>query len=98
PGMFDTWMLMLRDYGTMTLADVLAPAIFYARDGHPLVERATATIAMVEGLFREHWKTSAAVYLPNGKVPAPGTLFTNRALAETWARIVREAESAGGDR
>ncbi|MGA7974858.1 MAG: gamma-glutamyltransferase, partial [Pseudolabrys sp.] len=53
PGTFDTWMLMLRDYGTMPVADVLAPAISYARDGYPLVERAAATIAMVEGLFRE---------------------------------------------
>ena len=33
PGMFDTWMLLLRDYGTMRLADVLAPAISYARNG-----------------------------------------------------------------
>ena len=98
PGMFDTWMLLLRDYGTMHLADVLTPAISYARDGHPLVERATATIAMVEGLFRDHWETSAAVYLPNGKVPEPGSLFTNRALADTYTRILREAESAGGDR
>src|SRR5215475_2181218 len=59
PGMFDTWMLLLRDYGTMTLAEVLAPAIGYARNGHPLVERANATIAMVASLFREHWRTSA---------------------------------------
>src|SRR3984893_18693630 len=49
PGTFDTWMMLLRDYGTMRLADVLAPAIFYASHRHPLVERATATIAMVEG-------------------------------------------------
>ena len=98
PGMFDSWMQLLRDYGTMRVADVLAPAISYARHGHPLVERATATIAMVEELFREHWPTSAAVYLPGGKVPAPGTLFTNVALADTYARVLREAESAASDR
>ena len=98
PGMFDTWMRLLRDYGTVRLADVLTPAIAYARDGHPLVERANATIKTVEKLFREHWPTSAAVYLPGGKVPETGTLFTNRALADTYARILREAESAGGDR
>ena len=98
PGTFDTWMLMLRDYGTRRLAEVLAPAIAYARDGHPLVERATATIAIVKDLFREYWPTSAAVYLPGGTVPAPGALFTNQALADTYARIIREAESAGGDR
>jgi gamma-glutamyltranspeptidase / glutathione hydrolase len=98
PGMFDTWMLLLRDYGTLRLEDVLTPAISYARNGHPLVERATATIAMVENLFRQHWPTSAAVYLPDGKVPEPGTLFTNPTLAETYIRVLREAESAGSDR
>ncbi len=98
PGMFDTWMLLLRDYGTMSLAEVLAPAISYASNGHPLVERASATIAMVAKLFREHWLTSAAVYLPHDKVPQPGALFTNRTLADTYARIVREGESIGNDR
>ena len=98
PGMFDTWMRILRDYGTVRLADVLTPAIAYARDGHPLVERANATIKTVEKLFREHWPTSAAVYLPGGKVPETGSLFTNRALADTYARVLREAESAGHDR
>ncbi|MFL5035924.1 MAG: gamma-glutamyltransferase family protein, partial [Microvirga sp.] len=62
------------------------------------VERAVATIGTVEALFREHWKTSAAVYLPNGKLPTPGELFTNTTLADTYERILREAESAGGDR
>ena len=98
PGMFETWMLLLRDYGTMHLADVLTPAISYARNGHPLVERAGATIAMVEQLFREHWPTSAAIYLPSGAVPKPGTLFSNHTLAETYSRVLREARSAGGDR
>jgi gamma-glutamyltranspeptidase/glutathione hydrolase len=98
PGTFETWMLLLRDYGTLKLADVLAPAIEYARSGHPLVERASATIATVEALFRDHWPTSAAVYLPGGKVPPAGTMFANRTLADTYARILREAESAGGNR
>ena len=95
PGMFDTWMLLLRDYGTMRLADVLAPAIFYAREGHPLVERASATIKTVETLFREHWPTSAAVYLRGGKVPETGTLFANPAIADTYAKVLRECDGAG---
>ncbi len=98
PGMFDTWMLLLRDYGPMHPADVLAPAIAYAHNGYPFLERASATVAMVEELFRVHWPTSAAVYMLGGKVPAPGSMFTNRALAETYARVLREAQSAGGDR
>ncbi len=98
PGTFETWMLLLRDYGTMPLREVIAPAIGYAQNGHPLVERANATIATVADLFREHWPTSAAVYLPNGAVPATGTLFANKTLATTYLRILAEAESAGGDR
>ncbi|MFL5099551.1 MAG: gamma-glutamyltransferase family protein [Xanthobacteraceae bacterium] len=98
PGMFDTWMLLLRDYGTLRLTDILTPAITYAANGHPLVERANATIATVEQLFRQHWPTSAAVYLPDNKVPPTGTLFTNKTLAETYARVLREAESAGANR
>src|SRR5580704_330242 len=98
PGTFETWMLLLRDYGTMSLADVLEPALSYATQGHPLVERASATIASVEELFRQHWPTSAAVYLQGGKVPQPGTLFTNPRHAETYRRILREAQHAGGSR
>ena len=98
PGMFDTWMLLLRDYGTMKLADVLTPAISYAQNGHPLVERANATIRTVEKLFRDHWPTSAAIYLPDGKPAETGKLFTNTTLAATYTRVLKEAESAGGDR
>ena len=98
PGMFDTWMRMLRDYGTMTLADVLTPAISYAQNGHPLVERANATIRTVEKMFRDHWPTSAVIYLKDGKPAETGKLFTNPAMAATYARVLKEAESAGGDR
>ena len=98
PGAFDSWMLLLRDYGTIPLAEALAPAIYYASHGHPLVERASATIASVADHFREHWPTSAAIYMPTGSVPAAGTLFTNPILAETYSRVLREASRAGGDR
>jgi gamma-glutamyltranspeptidase/glutathione hydrolase len=98
PGTFDTWMTLLRDYGTMRLTEVLAPAIDYAKNGFPLVERASATIDAVKDQFREHWPTSAAVYLPNGKVPVPGTIFTNPKFAETYERILREAQNGGGSR
>jgi gamma-glutamyltranspeptidase / glutathione hydrolase len=98
PGMFDTWMLLLRDYGTMKLADVLTAAIGYAQNGHPLVERANATIRTVEKLFRDHWPTSAAIYLKDGKPAETGKLFTNKTLAATYTRVLKEAASAGGDR
>ncbi len=96
PGTLDAYLILLRDHGTLRLADVLEPAIFYARHGHPLVERASATIATVRDLFVDHWPTSAAVFLTGGQAPAPGTMFANPGLANTYARIVEE--SRGGSR
>jgi gamma-glutamyltranspeptidase/glutathione hydrolase len=98
PGTFETYMMILRDHGTMRLRDVLEAAIGYAENGHPLVERASATIGTVQDLFRQHWPTSAAVYLPNGSVPAPGSRFTNTRHAETYRRLLKEAEAGGGSR
>jgi len=98
PGTFETWMLLLRDYGTLHLADVLTPAMLYAREGHPLAERASATIASVRDLFLDYWPTSAALYLLAGDVPPPGMLFANPTLAATYARLLTEAEAVGGNR
>ena len=98
PGTFDAYMLMLRDYGTMKLSDVLAPAIGYFLNGHPMVERASATIATVKDNFRDNWPTSAAVYLPGNKVPKPAELFRNQAVGNTYLRIIKEAEAGGGGR
>jgi len=98
PGTFDSYMLLLRDYGTMRLADVLTPAIGYWLNGHPLVERASATIATVADNFREHWPTSAAVFLPGSQVPKPASLFRNSAAGNAYARILEEAKAGGGGR
>jgi gamma-glutamyltranspeptidase/glutathione hydrolase len=94
PGAFDAWMLMLRDYGTLTLREVLEPAVYYAERGHPLLPRVAETIAELAGFFQEEWPTSAAAWLPGGTAPAAGSLFRNPVLAETWKRVIREAEGA----
>src|SRR6201991_4448518 len=60
PGAFGGWMLMLERWGTWKLADVLAPAIHYAEHGVPTLERVSATIESVQGLFTNDWPTSAA--------------------------------------
>jgi len=96
PGTFDAYMVLLRDYGALSLADVLSPAIGYARHGHPLLERASATIATVRDHFLAHWPTSAALWLDRGEVPPPGVMFRNPVLADTYERVLREAAGAGG--
>ena len=98
PGAVDAWLLLLRDYGTKPLEDVLAPAIFYAQKGIPVLERVTTTVESVRELFEEDWTTSADLWLPGGRAPQPGTLFTNPAYASTLERLVAEGRSAGADR
>jgi gamma-glutamyltranspeptidase / glutathione hydrolase len=98
PGAFDAWMRLLRDYGTLPLADILGPAISYAENGYPLAWRIPATIAAVAPMFRSAWPSSAAVYLPNGEPPKAGALFRNPRLAATYKRVLAEAEAGGGDR
>lgn len=98
PGAFGAWMRMLRDHGSWTVAQVLAPAIDFARHGFPLVPRIVQAIAAVKPLFETEWTTSAALWLPDGRVPRPGTLFTNPALANTFIRVVEQAEGANDGR
>jgi gamma-glutamyltranspeptidase/glutathione hydrolase len=96
PGAWDGWMLMLRDYGRLSLRDVLEPAIFYAEKGHPVLPRVAATIAGLTDFFRDEWPTSYNTWLPNGAAPAPWSNVTNPALAATWTRLLAEAESKQG--
>ena len=96
PGAFDGWMLMLRDYGTLSLRTVLEPAIYYAAQGHPVLPRVSQTIAEMGEFFRTEWPTSFDLWLPNGQAPAGTSNFTNPALAATWTRLLEEAESRTG--
>lgn len=96
PGAFDGWMLMLRDYGTMSVRDVLEPAIYYAEQGHPVLPRVSATIKGMATLFEKEWPTSYQTWLPGSSVPEPLSNFRNPVLAETWKRIIAEAESRSG--
>jgi gamma-glutamyltranspeptidase / glutathione hydrolase len=98
PGAFGGWMMLLRDYGTYSVRDVLEAAIGYAAGGFPLSAGAADAIAGIEGLLREHWTTSAEVWLPGGALPRPGQRFRNPALAALYRRVADEAEAAGSGR
>ncbi len=74
----------------------MEPAIHYARHGHPVLARVSATIEGLADFFRDEWPTSAVTWLPDGHAPAPGTLFANPDLADTWDRLLTEAEAAEG--
>lgn len=91
PAAVDAWLVLLRDHGTWELEDVLAFAIGYARDGHPIVGRVGATIAAVADLFTEHWPTSAALWMPEGSPPREGQVIRNEAYARVLGSLVSAA-------
>src|ERR687891_1347663 len=92
PGAFGGWLLLLREFGTWRVADVLEHAIGYAEHGYPLHPRIRATIERARPLLEE-WPGSRDLYLPP---PEAGRLFRNPALAATYRRVVEE--SRGGTR
>jgi gamma-glutamyltranspeptidase/glutathione hydrolase len=94
PGAVDAWLGLLADRGTWELGDVLEYAIGYAAEGQPALDRVCSTIATVADLFREHWPTSAAAWLPGGEVPRPGDVLRLEQYAETLRRLVRAGDGA----
>ena len=103
PGTPGGLMTMLAEYGSLTLADVLAPAIQMA-DGYP-IEAQTADRIEAEKARIKQWKYSRAVYLPHlgaaREAPAAGEVFVQRDLAATLRKLVeaeRDARRAGKGR
>lgn len=92
PGAFDGWMCLLRDYGSLSLRDVMEPAIYYTHNGHPLLPRVADTISGLSDFFEEEWPTSAKTWMPYGSPPKGGQLFKNEALASTYTNILLAAE------
>lgn len=98
PGAFGAWMLLLERWGTWTLRDVLSYAIGYARRGVPTAPLLSATIERVADMFASDWPTSADVWLRRGSAPPAGSRLRQPRLAETYERVVAEAERRGQDR
>ncbi len=98
PGAFDAWMLLLRDYGTMTLEEVLAPAIGYAERGFPVVPRVAEAVAPLAEFFKTEWPSSAEVWIPGGQPPEAGRIFATPGMARTYRRILDQAKAVGTDR
>jgi gamma-glutamyltranspeptidase/glutathione hydrolase len=94
PGAVPAWLRLLETRGTWELADVLAFAIGYARSGHPLLGAAANTLNSVRELFERHWPSSAAHWLPEGRMPQVGELVTNEPYAQTLDRLLAAGANA----
>ena len=98
PGAFDGWLLMLERWGTWRLGDVLKYAIGYARTGYPTAPLLANAIDTVAPMFRDEWPTSAQIWLTHGAAPRPGDRTRLPGLADTYERVIAEAEQIGDDR
>lgn len=90
PAQFGSWCTALLQFGTASLADVLGPAVELAENGFPVYTALRNGIARVAERYRREWPTSAALYLPDGRVPVEGELLRNR----DWARTLKGAIDA----
>lgn len=87
PGTPGGLMTMLAEYGTLSLAEVLAPAIEMARDGYPLEWQAVLSIERHEKTLRQ-WPTTEKVFFPDGRRLKVGDLFIQTDLANTLQKLV----------
>ena len=93
PGAVDGWDQLLKRFGTMSFADVLAPATAYARNGFPVTEVIQRQWSASQ-MSLAQWPDSARTYLPNGRPPEVGEIFRNPGLANTYEAIANGGRDA----
>ncbi len=92
PGLFGGWVASLDRFGTMSLGELLQPAIDYAENGHPIEKSVVGSIAGHQELF-EKFASSRAAFFPQGRMPVANERVTKPGLASTFTKVV-EAEQA----
>ncbi|MCC2668586.1 MAG: gamma-glutamyltransferase family protein [Armatimonadetes bacterium] len=99
PSQVSNWIAALAEFGTMSLGEVLAPALDLARSGFAMTHGLRRCIVANQQRYREEWPGSATLYLPGGEAPQWGDRFCNPQWADTFDGLVRaEREAAGKGR
>ena len=88
PGAVDGWFELHGRYGRLSVPDVLAPTIAYARDGFPVSEVIAAALEREANNLRDY-PGFADTYMPNGRMPAKGEMFRNPRLGDTLEAIAK---------
>jgi gamma-glutamyltranspeptidase/glutathione hydrolase len=86
PGMVDSWDAVLKEYGRLSLREVLEPAIEYALEGFPLSKDQYENTVKNEKMLRED-RDTAAIFLPNNKIPTINERFVQTNLARTLKEL-----------
>ena len=93
PGAVDAWSQLLADHGRMSLAEVLQPAIAFARDGYPISSRVHSDWSACKSLIAAE-ESTASIFLPNGDVPKVGQMHHQKKLAATLQLIADNGRDA----
>jgi gamma-glutamyltranspeptidase/glutathione hydrolase len=98
PGALAGWDALLRKYGTISLAQAIAPAIRYAEEGYPVTPVISEDWKGAERVL-ERDSAAKATYMPNGHTPTAGEWFRNPDYARTLRELAAEGPAAlyGGD-
>ena len=92
PGAVDGWFEVLEKYGTMSMAEVLQPAIYYAEHGFPV---SPIIASEWRGLERSTEPSTRATWLIDGeRAPRAGDVFRNPDLANTFRLLAAEGRDA----
>ena len=92
PGVVAGLALALEEYGTMTLAEVMAPAIRLARDGFPLDEVLKTRISDAYDWMSAD-PIAGAIFLPDGLIPEAGAILVQSDLADALELIAENGPS-----
>jgi gamma-glutamyltranspeptidase/glutathione hydrolase len=92
PGTVAGLALALKTYGTMKLADAMAPAIRLAKEGFPVSEKLAVSLRSMETEFNQS-PASRRIFLKNGAYYQPGEIFRQPELAATLQRIAKNGPS-----
>ena len=92
PGMVDAGLLALREFGTKSFGEIIAPAIDLA-DGFAIDQMRAQSIAGSRPFF-DAWPTSKAHFMPNGQMPQVGDIFRQPDTARTLRAMVEAEKKA----
>ena len=98
PASFDAWITCLRFFGTMTLREVIAPAIRLAEEGFPVYAALHEIVTRHAKRFLSEWPTTARIYLPRGRIPRIGEVLRQNELAKTLRSLAEAERRAGKNR
>lgn len=93
PGAIDAWTRLHADHGRLPFADILAPALGYAKNGYAVTPRVHRDWSLEENLIAAD-PAAAEIFLRDGRAPQIGEIHKQPKLAATLSRIANEGRDA----